>query len=117
MPSSTALRSTAMASSWSSGGPQMPEPVMRMAPKPRRRTGRSPRSMVPAVVSSRALASSDDGVVGVMVPFYPPASTYPSLARPDLRGHDRGGQQGAVGNAPQQVAGAIDADDLEASGP
>src|SRR5438270_13881594 len=108
MPSSTALRKTAMASSWSSGGPQMPAPVMRMAPKPSRRTGRSPSSMVPAVVSSRAM-------VVVMVPFYPPTSAYPSLAEPDLRGHDRGGQQGAVGNAPQQVARAIDADDLEAA--
>src|SRR5690349_122697 len=42
MPSSSARWSTRMASSWSSGGPQMPLPVIRIAPKPRRWTGNSP---------------------------------------------------------------------------
>src|SRR6476659_7905721 len=42
MPSSRTFSSTRMARSWSSGGPQIPSPVMRIAPKPRRRTSRSP---------------------------------------------------------------------------
>ena len=37
-PSSITRRSSARAASGSSGGPQMPSPVMRIAPKPRRRT-------------------------------------------------------------------------------
>src|SRR3954449_12674465 len=41
-PSSTARRSTACAVSTSSGRPQIPGPVRRMAPKPRRLTSRSP---------------------------------------------------------------------------
>src|SRR5215218_10162948 len=41
-PSSTARRSTRMHSSWSSGGPQTPFPVIRMAPKPSRLTVTSP---------------------------------------------------------------------------
>src|SRR4051794_37303939 len=52
-----------MASSWSSGGPQMPSPVMRMAPKPMRRTVMSPRLNVPdgcpVVVISQPKASPD----------------------------------------------------------
>src|SRR5580765_1166077 len=42
MPSSTARRSTAMAPLRSFGGPQMPSPVRRIAPKPRRCTEISP---------------------------------------------------------------------------
>src|SRR5690348_3647398 len=54
-PRSTARRSTATAPSWSSGGPQMPSPVMRIAPKPRRRTFTSPpRPTVPAAAASVA---------------------------------------------------------------
>ena len=34
MPSSRVRRSTRIASSWSAGGPQMPGPVIRIAPKP-----------------------------------------------------------------------------------
>ena len=49
--SSTARRSTRIASSRSSGGPQMPSPVMRMAPKPRRFTSRSPNLTVPALLA------------------------------------------------------------------
>src|SRR5215207_2558775 len=49
MPSSIARLSTALASSGSSGSPQMPSPVIRMAPKPMRITLRSPpRLNVPA---------------------------------------------------------------------
>src|SRR5580658_1674219 len=48
-PNSTARRSTARATSRSAGSPQMPFPVIRMAPKPSRLTVRSPpTSMVPA---------------------------------------------------------------------
>src|SRR4051794_11068181 len=46
-PSSYARLRTRIASSWSAGGPQMPCPVMRMAPKPMRRTSRSPSWNVP----------------------------------------------------------------------
>ena len=46
-PSSTARRTTRLASSRSFGSPQMPEPVIRMAPKPSRYTG--PRSMISSV--------------------------------------------------------------------
>src|SRR5579859_813932 len=41
-PSSTARLRTRRASAGSLGSPQTPGPVMRMAPKPRRWTGRSP---------------------------------------------------------------------------
>jgi len=48
-PSSTVRRSTAFACSRFSGSPQIPVPVMRIAPKPSRRTVRSPpTSIVPA---------------------------------------------------------------------
>src|SRR5262245_61075147 len=43
-PSSVARRRTASAAAGSLGGPQIPSPVMRMAPKPRRRTASSPPS-------------------------------------------------------------------------
>ena len=43
-PNSTLRRSTRTAESGSLGGPQIPSPVMRMAPKPRRRTFNSPPS-------------------------------------------------------------------------
>src|ERR1700687_3705913 len=47
-PSSTARRRTAIAVAGSLGGPQIPSPVRRMAPKPRRLTVSSPpRSIVP----------------------------------------------------------------------
>ena len=70
-PSSTARRRTAFASSRSGGGPQMPRPVIRIAPKPRRLTVRSPpTSMVPA---SPALRGRDSD----MVP------TLPAGNRPD----------------------------------
>src|SRR5262245_61517094 len=52
-PSSTARRRTALAASRSGGSPQMPRPVMRIAPKPRRLTVRSPpRVIVPAADTS-----------------------------------------------------------------
>src|SRR5262245_3387006 len=47
-PSSTTRRNTALATSRSGGSPQMPGPVIRIAPKPMRCTVRSPpTSMVP----------------------------------------------------------------------
>src|SRR3989449_10702291 len=49
MPTSRARRRTRLHSSRSSGSPQMPGPVRRIAPNPKRLTGRSPPiSMVPA---------------------------------------------------------------------
>src|SRR5581483_2468089 len=51
-PSSTARLSVAMAWSRLAGSPQMPDPVIRMAPNPMRLTVRSPpTSMVPAAVA------------------------------------------------------------------
>jgi hypothetical protein len=41
-PSSTALRKVAIAAALSFGGPQIPDPVMRIAPYPSRLTVRSP---------------------------------------------------------------------------
>src|SRR3954466_13795046 len=46
-PSSSARWSTAIASSRSSGSPQIPSPVIRIAPKPRRRIVLPARSKVP----------------------------------------------------------------------
>src|SRR5207247_10982094 len=45
-PSSTARRRTAIAAAGSLGGPQIPSPVIRMAPKPRRCTVSSPPSEI-----------------------------------------------------------------------
>src|SRR5215213_469292 len=56
-PSSTTRRSSALAASGSSGGPQMPSPVMRMAPKPSRRTSRSPPIVKVEVMRQRLRAS------------------------------------------------------------
>src|SRR5271167_4920729 len=54
---STARRRTAIAISRSFGGPQIPSPVRRMAPKPRRLTVSSPpSSIVPAVAADRLVA-------------------------------------------------------------
>src|SRR5580704_1514361 len=51
-PSSTTRRSVAMAWSRLGGSPQMPRPVIRIAPNPRRLTVRSPpTSMVPAAAA------------------------------------------------------------------
>ena len=51
-PSSTTRRSVAMAWSWLGGSPQMPRPVIRIAPNPSRFTVRSPpTSMVPAAAA------------------------------------------------------------------
>src|SRR3954452_9938679 len=52
MSSATTRRSTRRASSGSSGGPQIPWPVMRMAPNPSRWTSRSPpRVSVSSVIA------------------------------------------------------------------
>src|SRR5580704_17715865 len=51
-PSSTTRRSVAMACSRLGGSPQIPDPVIRIAPKPMRLTVRSPpTSMVPAAAA------------------------------------------------------------------
>src|SRR4051794_34813450 len=47
MPSSGTRRRTARAASGSFGGPQIPSPVIRIAPKPRRWTSMSPTVNVP----------------------------------------------------------------------
>src|SRR5712672_2396640 len=51
-PKSTARRRTAIAAARSLGGPQIPSPVRRMAPKPRRLTVSSPpREIVPLLAA------------------------------------------------------------------
>src|SRR5579872_4046175 len=56
-PSSTARRRTASARLRSRGGPQMPSPVRRIAPKPRRCTESSPPSeTVPAAAAENVLS-------------------------------------------------------------
>src|ERR1039458_1432537 len=56
-PNSTARRRTAIAAARSFGGPQIPSPVRRIAPKPRRLTVSSPpSSIVPAVAADRLVA-------------------------------------------------------------
>src|SRR5687767_12790390 len=47
-PSSTARRNTVLAASRSGGSPQIPRPVTRIAPKPRRLTVRSPPIVIVA---------------------------------------------------------------------
>ena len=55
-PSSTARRSVASAPGTSAGRPQMPLPVMRMAPKPMRFTVRSPpRPKMPLASTGRLI--------------------------------------------------------------
>src|ERR1700730_3084358 len=57
-PSSTARRRTAIAAARSLGGPQIPSPVSRIAPKPRRLTVSSPPSViVPPLAAERLVAS------------------------------------------------------------
>src|SRR4051812_32308269 len=53
--SSTTRRSRAIAPSLSAGSPQMPGPVIRMAPKPRRLTAMSPSVNCPAAAAEGAL--------------------------------------------------------------
>src|ERR1017187_1216154 len=56
-PNSTAPRRKAIAAARSFGGPQIPSPVRRIAPKPRRLTVSSlPSSIVPAVAADRLVA-------------------------------------------------------------
>src|ERR1022692_4624555 len=56
-PNSTARRRSAIAAARSFGGPQIPSPVRRIAPKPRRLTVSSlPSSIVPAVAADRLVA-------------------------------------------------------------
>src|SRR6266852_7859877 len=59
--SSTARRRTAMAPLRSFGGPQMPSPVRRMAPKPRRCTEISPPNEIfPAALAETSLSFIND---------------------------------------------------------
>src|ERR1035441_7585409 len=68
-PSATARRSSAIAPSAPSagaiGGPQIPGPVIRIAPKPRRSTAKSPIVIVPAALID---AASWDRQVAVELP-------------------------------------------------
>src|SRR5438067_324052 len=67
-PSATARRSVRIASPISRGGPQMPGPVRRIAPKPSLTTGRSPPiRYVPASAASRAVPV----VVAMWTPICP----------------------------------------------
>src|SRR5258706_15735575 len=58
-PNSMARRRTAIAVAGSLGGPQIPSPVRRMAPKPRRLTVSSPpKEIVPAAAANRLVVVS-----------------------------------------------------------
>src|SRR5919109_3482987 len=57
IPSSTAQRRTAVAPSGSAGGPQIPWPVIRIAPKPRRRSSSSPPSATVPAADASVLSS------------------------------------------------------------
>src|SRR5207245_9969212 len=58
-PSSTARRRTAIAAAGFLGGPQIPSPVIRMAPKPRRWIVSSPRSeIVPLQAADKVFIST-----------------------------------------------------------
>src|ERR1035438_590264 len=63
-PKSTARRRMAIAVARAFGGPQIPSPVRRMAPKPKRLTGSSPPS-------SAALAGAADRLVAFLVLSFP----------------------------------------------
>src|SRR5882757_7456230 len=64
VPSSTARRKTAFASSRSAGSPQIPGPVRRIEPKPRRFTVRSsPIPIVPACAAEMLIDSIVDSVL------------------------------------------------------
>src|SRR3954447_13854838 len=70
-PSSSARRSTAYAFSTSSGRPQMPEPVRRIAPNPRRLTSSSPAiAKVPEAVAVGMAGGlpSEHGQVALQLP-------------------------------------------------
>src|SRR5829696_2724174 len=56
MPSSTALRSTASASSWSRGGPRTPGPGNCMAPYPTRPTWKEPNGKV-CIISAYTISA------------------------------------------------------------
>ena len=64
-PSSTARRSTESDSSWSRGGPQMPSPVIRIAPYPSRFTSRPPILIVPAGIAEPYNAPTGRGTRSV----------------------------------------------------
>src|SRR6476646_232723 len=76
-PSSTARRSTLRALPRSGGQPQMPSPVIRIAPKPSRLTEKSPpnrkRELAPASVTAGEFAAK--------IMFDPPAISVAPLAR------------------------------------
>src|SRR5918999_3861817 len=76
MPSSTARRRPARAPSRSGGSPQIPSPVMRIAPYPRRCTVRSPpRSSIPALT---ALVDDISATIGSFASLGPSFGTWPS---------------------------------------
>ena len=108
-PSSTARRSTASAASRSGGGPQMPSPVTRIAPKPSRRTVRSPSSIVPADSSSIALVASVAIRSEATLPGMPPLLAVPNVSQ----GSDRallGELQAAFGRGAAILDRHTDAD-------
>ena len=93
-PSSTARRSTRTHSARSAGSPQMPLPVMRMAPKPRRCTLSSPRLKVPEWAIGRvSVAFWFD-----MLPFYPES------ARPEQPGPEAGRRVEIIEDPTEQTA-------------
>src|SRR5579862_658899 len=94
MPSSTTRRSVAMAWSRLGGSPQIPGPVIRMAPNPSRLTVRSPpTSMVPAAAAVGCASTRYLLLVTVSLSRLPPAC--------GRGGKTCGGEDGgAVGTVP-----------------
>src|SRR5882724_1730647 len=95
MPSSTTRRSVAMAWSRLGGSPQMPRPVIRMAPNPSRLTVRSPpTSMVPAAAAVGCASTRYLLLVTVSLSRLPP--------RADAGGRRKGRRElkGAEGTVP-----------------
>src|SRR5438105_10001 len=98
-PSSTARLRTLRALPRSAGQPQMPSPVIRIAPKPSRSTGRSPPNRKTELAPG-CVAAADDFVVKIMfdppaISVAPPARVVPRNLRRviefrDRRSEDRG---------------------------
>src|SRR5918997_459288 len=105
-PSSTARRTTRLASSRSFGSPQIPRPVIRMAPKPSRYTG--PRSIIDRVplCCATVMSATTGPRAGLFQP--PRAGQVPlhvgtGLGRQVLARGQQPGQQGALGQLGTEV--------------
>src|SRR5215475_5164018 len=89
MPSSTTRRSVAMARSRLGGSPQIPRPVIRIAPNPSRLTVRSPpTSMVPAAAAVGCASTRYLLLVTVSLSWLPPRAGAGGRVRAEGRRRD-----------------------------